>query len=318
MPQYVYLVNALPAYGKAQFILSYPATNLEEIKKFAIDQAIRENGILDTEDWTTSFKGNIHNKYQIIELHISVNVYVKWREQCGTNIYQIKLDEFLEMNRRAALSKMQKDIVHVKTKATIIAHGLTSPSSFFNRLSSDLGGKISAFSTKADIISPEQLEHVATKQIEKVIQRKLNMKKLQEETKRPHLHEAKENYLQEIVFTEYPPCVKIFLSIYQRDRDKNFFKSIGLFSRFFRGKYQEIHLRMKSSEFLTFEKILEYGVKYPQSRTANILQKYFKTYWDEANLKCNLSQKNNPNILDGLIKRDLQPIVKDYLFSSSL
>lgn len=37
---------------------------------------------------------------------------------------------------------------------------------------------------------------------------------------------------------------------------------------------------------------------------------------DEANLKCNLSPKNNPNVLDGLITRDLQPIVKDYLFSS--
>ncbi len=135
---------------------------------------------------------------------------------------------------------------------------------------------------------------------------------------RPHLHEANESHLQ-ITFTDYPPCAKIFLSIYQRDRDKNFFKSTGFYSRFFRGEYQEMHLRMESSEFLTFEKVLEYGVKYPKSRTASILQKYFKTYWDEAidkRLKDNLSQKNYPNVLDGLIIRDLQPIVKGYLFSS--
>lgn len=135
----------------------------------------------------------------------------------------------------------------------------------------------------------------------------------------PHLPKGDyENYSQ-VVFTEYPPCVDIFLKIYRQGRDKEFFKSTGLYSRFFRGEYQEMHLRIGSSEFLTFEKVLEYGVKYPKSRTAKILQKYFKIYWEEANdklLKDNLSQKNNPNVLDAVIIKDLQPIVKGYLFGS--
>ncbi len=131
----------------------------------------------------------------------------------------------------------------------------------------------------------------------------------------PHFYNIKEEKnLPTVVFTDYPPSVEIFLAIYQQDRNNHFFKSTGLYSRFFRGD-KEMHLR-RGSEVLTFAKVLEYGVKYPKSRTANILQKYFKTYWDEAidnPLKVNLSQKNN--VLDGFIISDLQPIVRDYLFS---
>ena len=135
----------------------------------------------------------------------------------------------------------------------------------------------------------------------------------------PHLDEVEAKNLPEVTFTEYPPHMDIFLQIYQNDRNQTFFKSTGIFSQFFWGKYQEMHLRINSLEFLNFEKVLEYGVTYPKSRTARILQKYFKTYWGEAKdkpLKDNLSQKNNPNVLDGVIIKDLQPIVNGYLFGS--
>jgi hypothetical protein len=97
----------------------------------------------------------------------------------------------------------------------------------------------------------------------------------------PFIEEAeKEEKFPEVKLTEYPPCAFIFRVLYKNARAKEHFVSTGLFSRFVH-KCLEMVSRIDT---ISFEEILKYGVEYPQTRTAKILQQYFKSYWDEANV----------------------------------
>ena len=119
-----------------------------------------------------------------------------------------------------------------------------------------------------------------------------------------------------IIFNEYPPSTCIFSKIYLNSRNKE-----GIFSQLFRAEEdKEMDLRLQSFArlaSLTFKEVLDYGVKHPNSRTARILEKYFKTYLDEIkdkHLKDYFSRENN--VLSELLpKTDGPEIVKNYLFS---
>lgn len=129
-----------------------------------------------------------------------------------------------------------------------------------------------------------------------------------------YLNEEKEDQNVSLaIFKEYPPCAAIFTKLYYQSREKIFFRSTGFWSSFiYSGENQEMHLRLASSESMTWEKILNYGLKYPKTRTAAILREHFPTPWHEARLKYNLNQKST--VLDGHIPvKDLQMIVRNYI-----
>ncbi len=132
---------------------------------------------------------------------------------------------------------------------------------------------------------------------------------------------------KEMVLTEYCPSVTIFKALYQQDRDKSrFFKSRGYFSLFFHKRQEMVDLiNLETPQKLTFKEILAYGVCYPETRTAKILQTHFKKYWEyakdaesffkeywgQANLRLNLSLKDNVLKPCGL-HQDLEAIIASY------
>ncbi len=100
----------------------------------------------------------------------------------------------------------------------------------------------------------------------------------------PHIVELQE---EQTIFTSYDPypCFPVFKKIYNHVRENASFISYGLISRITGKKEMFMLLEEKIN---TFEDVLRYGVKNPSSSTADILKKFFKPFWDEANAFPNL------------------------------